>query len=95
MATVRFVSSARGYAALAKVMKSKALGDQLEDIARPVFEAAKSDPNEAYVASLEMRQFVSSGAKGRVSVQIGAHPVIGSRVEAKRGTLARALGLIG
>jgi len=80
---------------LERVAKSEKLGDQLEKIARPVLEAAQRDPNEAYVASLRMRRFVSSGKRGRVSIQIGAHPVIGARVEAKRGTLARALGEAG
>lgn len=91
MARVRIVQTG----SLDKVAKSDALGDQLEGIARPVLEAARRDPSEAYVASLEMRRFVTRGREGRVSIQIGAHPVIGSRVEAKRGTLARALGLIG
>lgn len=80
---------------LERVAKSDQLGDQLEAIARPVLEAAKRDPNEEYVASLQMRRYVSPGRDGRVSIQIGAHPVIGSRVEAKRGTLSRALGEAG
>ncbi len=80
---------------LDRVATSSALGDQLEALARPVLEAARNDPNPAYVASLRMHRFTSHGRGGRVSIQIGAHPVIGSRVEAKRGTLARALGLIG
>lgn len=81
--------------ALSRVAKSDKLGDQLEKIARPVLEAAKGDPNETYVASLRMRRFVSRGRNGRVSIQIGAAPIIGSRVEAKRGTLQRALGQAG
>lgn len=80
---------------LSDVVKSDALGDQLEAIARPAYEAARNDPNPAYVASLQIRRFVTGGREGRVSVQIGAHPVIGSRVEAKRGTLQRALGTAG
>lgn len=80
---------------LDNVAKSDALGDQLEAIARPVYDAARNDPNEEYVASLEMRRYVTGGREGRVSVQIGSHPVIGARVEAKRGTLQRALGSAG
>lgn len=95
MAKVRFESGARSFEAIGRVMKSKKLGAALEEIARPVFEQAKQDPNEYYASTLEMRQFVSSGKAGRVSIQIGAAPTVGGRVEAKRGTLARALGLIG
>lgn len=95
MTRVTIQSGAYSFEAIGRVMKSRKLGDQLEAIARPVLEAAREDPNPAYVASLRMRQFVSSGRGGRVSVQIGAAPVLGSRVEAKRGTLARALGRAG
>jgi len=94
MTKVRFATNAQSFEAMGRVMKSKRLGAQLEEIAQPVFDAARQDPNKVYTASLEMRQFVSSGKRGRVSIQIGAHPVIGSRVERKRGTLSRALGLI-
>lgn len=80
---------------LGRVAKSEKLGDQLEAIASPVLAVARRDPNEAYVASLRMRRFTSRGRSGRVSIQIGADPVLGSRVEAKRGTLARALGEAG
>lgn len=79
---------------LSRLMKSSVLGDQLQKIAQPVLNAAREDPNEEYVASLRMHRFTSRGRAGRVSIQIGAHPVIGARVEAKRGTLARALGLV-
>lgn len=91
MARVRFKATG----SLDKAAKSAALAAQLKAIAAPVLSAAQRDPNEAYVASLEMRTFTTGGRAGRVSVQIGAHPVIGSRVEAKRGTLARAMGAAG
>lgn len=81
--------------ALAKIAQSDELAEQLEGIASPVLAAARRDSNKAYVASLRMRRFHSRGRQGRVSIQIGAHPVIGSRVEAKRGTLQRALGEAG
>lgn len=95
MAIVTIKPGPGGYKALGRVMKSDRLAEQLEAIAEPVLEAARQDPNAAYVASLQMRRFVSSGRGGRVSIQIGAHPVIGARVEAKRGTLQRALGSAG
>jgi hypothetical protein len=94
-ARIRFQTRASSFEAMRNVMKSRKLGAELEKIGEKVLEAARQDPNPEYVASLEMRQFVSSGSRGRVSVQIGAHPVIGSRVEAKRGTLQRALGSAG
>jgi hypothetical protein len=81
--------------ALERIAKSDVLGDQLEDIAKPVLEAAQQDPNEFYVSTLRMQRFVSGGKRGRVSIQIGAGPTIGGRVEALRGTLQRALGKAG
>jgi hypothetical protein len=90
MARVRI----RQTGSLERVAKSTKLGDQLEAISEPVWNAAHNDPNAGYVASLRRRRFVSRGREGRVSIQIGAAPGIGERVEAKRGTLARALGLI-
>lgn len=81
--------------AIDKLAKSGELAAALEPFADAVLEAARRDPNEAYVASLRKRIFVTGGRAGRVSWQVGAHPVIGSRVEAKRGTLQRALGAAG
>lgn len=80
---------------LERVAKSEKLGDQLEAISEPVWQAVHRDPNAAYVASLRRRRFTSRGRNGRVSVQIGANPILGARVEAKRGTMARALGEAG
>jgi hypothetical protein len=80
---------------LDKIAKSDGLGDQLEAIASPVLDAARRDPNPEYTRTLRMKRFVSRGKRGRVSIQIGAAPTIGGRVEAKRGTLARALGSAG
>ena len=80
---------------LEKVAKSDKLADQLEAISEPVWQAVNRDPNPEYVASLRRRRFTSRGREGRVSIQIGAHPVLGARVEAKRGTMARALGEAG
>lgn len=78
-----------------KLKKSEELAAQLEPFAQAVFDAAMRDPNEEYTATLQMRTFVSRGPAGRISWQVGADAVIGSRVEAKRGTLQRALGSAG
>lgn len=80
---------------IGKIARSDAMATILEVISAPVFEQAKGDPNEEYRRTLRMRRFYSRGPRGRVSIQIGAAPTIGARVEAVRGTLARALGLIG
>ena len=58
-AKVTFKTNARSYEAMGRVMKSRALGAQLEAIAFPVLAAARQDPNPEYVASLRARQFVS------------------------------------
>lgn len=91
MSKVTFRGGSSGYFSIRRVMKSDDLAEQLEKIAQPVFDAAFQDPNEVYTASLQMGRFYSD----RVTIQIGAAPGIGDRVEAKRGTLARALGRIG
>lgn len=81
---------------LTKAFKSDHLAKQLEELATPILEAAKQDPNEYYVSTLDMHRFYSAARRtGRVSIQIGAAPEIGGLVEAKRGTLARAMGLAG
>ena len=92
MAKVTFRGSGR--AMINRLKKSDEVADQLAPLAEKVFDAVKQDPNEAYVASLRVQKFVTSGPTGRVSWQVGANPVIGLRVEAKRGTMRRALGLI-
>lgn len=73
------------------ILKSPKLRAQLEDIGQQVLDAASTDPNQTYVDTLEMHTFESSS---RVTVQVGAAPGIGMAVEAKRGTLARALGSV-
>lgn len=93
MARVRF--RVNNKEALSKIAKSDELADQLEPFATAILESASNDSNAAYVASLRKRKFVSGGRAGRVSWQVGADPVLGSRVEAKRGTLARAVGAAG
>lgn len=93
MAKVTIKSGNRS--AISRIAKSDYIADQLEPIAARVLDAAQQDPNPEYVRTLRMRRFVTGGRLGRVSIQIGAAPRIGGRVEAKRGTLARALGQAG
>lgn len=91
MARVTVVGGARTRKAIGNVMKSRKLEDQLRPLAEAVLEGAQSDPNPVYVSGLRMQMFLTD----RVTFQIGAAPVIGARVEAKRGTLARAVGKAG
>lgn len=77
--------------AFSALMHSDEVAGALEKVAGPVFEQAQQDPNDYYRATLWMRRFHSRGRRGRVVIQIGAAPIIGGRVEAKRGTLARAI----
>lgn len=76
-----------------------AVSDELERVlmglAAPVMASAETDPNPEYVASLQLRAFRSRGRLGRVSANVTAAPYIGSAVEAKRGTLGRAISHAG
>jgi hypothetical protein len=74
---------------LSEMLKSPEIVAVLEGIGEQVMAAAENDPNQAYVDSLRMQTF---DTKDRTRVQVGAAPAIGMAVEAKRGTLARALG---
>lgn len=89
--TIKPVSGKR----LSQIAISFALAEALEEIAQPIHDEIAKDPNEYYVSTLRMKRFYSSGRRGRVSIQIGVAPIIGARVEAKRGTIARALGEAG
>lgn len=80
---------------ISEFAKSDELASILEGVAAPVYSAALRDPNEYYVSTLQMRRYLTGGRLGRVSIQIGAEPGIGARVEAKRGTLAKAMGNAG
>ena len=77
---------------LTEMLKSPEITAVLVDIGEQVLAAAESDPNPTYVASLRLQMFESAS---RNTVQVGAAPIIGMAVEAKRGTLARALGSVG
>ena len=78
-----------------EIALSAELEDVLMDLAQPVLDAAQQDPNPEYVESLRLRAFRSGGRRGRVSANVTAAPRIGSAVEAKRGTLGRAIGNAG
>lgn len=74
---------------LDQMLRSPEIVAVLEGIGSQVLAGAQSDPNPEYVASLRMQVFQG---RSRSTVQVGAAPIIGMAVEAKRGTLARALG---
>lgn len=78
-----------------EIAVSKELETVLMGLGAPVLAAAQGDPNETYVESLQLRAFRSGGRRGRVSANITAAPRIGAAVEAKRGTLGRAMGRAG
>lgn len=80
---------------LSEIAKSDALAELLEAAAAPVHAAMADDPNEFYRKTLRMKRFYSGGKRGRVSVQVGVESRIGARVEAKRGTMARAISRAG
>lgn len=84
---------------VSRPLKELAVSTELEGVlmklAQPVLSAAEQDPSPEYVESLQLRAFRSGGARGRVSANVTAAPIIGSRVETKRGTLGRAIGRAG
>jgi len=95
MSKVTIKTNGASWGVIRRLMKSEVVADQLEPFAQAVFDAAFRDPNDEYTASLQIGKFYSSGRGGRVSWQVGAGPGIGENVEAKRGTLQRALGEAG
>lgn len=83
-----------------KVMRELAHSEETAAFLRPTADAIKAaaamDPNERYVSLLVVREHHSRGDSGRVSWRVGcAIPQLGVNVEAKRGTLARAMGAAG
>lgn len=95
MAKVTIKSTSTTRRALIALKKSDFIAAKLKPFADDVMDAAKQDPNPEYTKTLQKRTFVTGGPQGRISWQIGAARKIGARVEAKRGTLARALGSAG
>ena len=95
MAKVTIKATSFTRKALIALKKSDFIAAKLEPMADEVLAAAKRDPNEEYTKTLRKGTFVTGGPQGRIGWQVGAAPIIGSRVEAKRGTLQRALGEAG
>lgn len=80
-----------------KAMRGLAHSEGVSAFLRPVADKihsqAAQDPNPRYVAALRTLEHHSGGHGGRVSWRVGCLiPSLGARVEAKRGTLARAMG---
>jgi hypothetical protein len=75
-----------------ELLNSADVADGLRPFAASVESAARRDPNPEYSESIRVTEHRSQGRAGRVSLRIGATPAFGMAVEAKRGTLARALG---
>lgn len=84
----------KGGPPLGVIAHSPALSAQLKVIAGPVYIAVTHDPNPEYTKTIRFYEHHSKGRRGRVSWRIGVAQKIGLRVEAKRGTLRRAIGLI-
>ena len=85
----------KGKLPLAKIAVSGQMLAQLEPFAKRIYDGVRQDSNETFVASVRMRAFKSGGKLPRVSWQVGAAPIIGRRIEAKRGVFARVVGAIG
>jgi hypothetical protein len=92
--TVKSAKTARK--AMRGIAHSEAVSAFLRPVAEAVHRQAAQDPNPRYVAALRALEHHSGGAFGRVSWRVGCLiPSLGARVEAKRGTLARAVGSAG
>jgi len=93
MARVKVGAARTAGKAIRKIALSAEMSSRIRPLAWAVLEAASSDPNERYVALLVMEEHRSRGPLGRVSWRVGCEvPELGRRVEAERGTLARAMG---
>jgi hypothetical protein len=77
--------------AITQILKSPQLEAILVEKAHQIEVLAATDPNSVYVTSLDVHTFTTD----RVVAQVGAAPHIGTAVEAKRGTLAKALARVG
>ena len=79
---------------LSVILTSTEIEGQLNKILDRVEANASRDPNREYVKSFRRQIFRSRGS-GRVADrkigQFGAAPGVGTAVEARRGTMARAL----
>lgn len=84
----------KGNLPIGKIAKSGELLAQLEPFADRIGDAVRRDSNDVFVASIRKKPFRSGGRLGRVSWQVGAAPIVGRRVEAKRGVFARAIAFM-
>lgn len=75
-----------------ELLLSAEVAAELGRHAERVASAARRDPNPDYADSVRVTEHRSQGRSARVSQRVGATPVFGMAVEAKRGTLARAVG---
>lgn len=75
-----------------ELLLSADVAELLAGPAEAVASAARRDPNPDYSETVRVTEHRSQGRAARVSQRVGAAPYIGMAVEAKRGTLARALG---
>lgn len=79
-------------AGMRELLNSAEIAAEMARVAEPVADAARRDPNPVYAESVRVTEHRSQGRAGRASARVGAAPYFGMAVEAKRGTLARALG---
>ena len=79
-------------AGMRELLTSAEMAAHMREVAEPVEAAARRDPNPEYAESVRLTDHVSAGRSARASSRVGAHPAFGMAVEAKRGTLQRALG---
>lgn len=95
MAKVSIRAGSKSRSTIQAIAHSDVIAAQLRPIAQAVLERAAQDPNERYASQLRIGIHHSRGRFGRVSWRVGNPTALGARVEAKRGTLARALGAAG
>lgn len=95
MGNVTIRAGSKSRSTIQAIAHSDVIAAQLRPIAQAVLDFASQDPNEPYVSLLRIRIHHSRGRFGRVSWRVGNPTALGARVEAKRGTLARALGAAG
>ena len=84
----------RQVASLGIILTSRQMAGVLNGIAGRVLARAQQDPNPEYTASLRSKLWYSRGGgkvAPRLVAQVGASPIIGPPIEAKRATLTRAL----
>lgn len=95
MKVVKFETLRGGRGAVARLVKARSTADRLEPLADRILGSVKQDSNQTYSAAAYKR--VSRARPDRVSWVITLPPYLerlALRVEAKRGTMARAVGSV-